>query len=77
MKKMILAGFAATLIVGCSDPVPPVEDPKNIVVGGQPMTQRAFVDKYCTDKTDHETCVKVRRAMVAGATRSETGVPRF
>ncbi|WUR13802.1 hypothetical protein E7V67_001470 [[Empedobacter] haloabium] len=77
MKQLAFAGALALLLAGCSDPVPEVDDPKKIVVNGTPMTQKAFVDQYCADKAEHPTCVKVRRAMVAGATRSSDGIPRF
>jgi len=77
MKKIILAGLVSALAVGCGKQIPSVDDPNNIVVAGESMTQQAFVEKYCNDQTQHETCVKVRRAMVAGSTRSKSGVARF
>lgn len=80
MKRILTVGAIAVLLVGCApepDPVPPVDDPRNIVVDGQPMTPREFVEKYCADKTGHETCVKVRRAMGADATKSKSGAARF
>lgn len=80
MKRILMVATIAGLLVGCApepDPVPSVDDPRNIVVDGQPMTPRAFVDKYCADKTGHETCVKVRRVMGADATKSKSGPARF
>lgn len=80
MKRILTVGAIAVLLVGCApepDPVPPVDDPRNIVVDGQSMTAQAFVEKYCTDKTGHETCVKVRRAAVADSTKSKSGATRF
>jgi len=77
MKKIVLTVAVALFVGGCNDPVPHVEDPRNIVISGQPMTPRAFVDKYCADQTDNENCVKVRRAMVADSTKSRHGVARF
>ncbi|WEF31465.1 hypothetical protein [Pseudoduganella chitinolytica] len=77
MKQLVFAGVLVALLAGCSDSVPEVDDPKKIVVNGTPMTQKAFVDQYCADKAEHPTCIKVRRAMVAGATRSADGIPRF
>lgn len=80
MKRLLTVATVATLLVGCApekDPVPQVADPRNIVVDGQPMTAQAFVERYCADKTGHETCVKVRRSMVADATKSKNGAARF
>ncbi len=75
---MVCAFISATL-AACSDPVPPVADPvpKQIVAKGETLTQQQFLEKYCADQTDNATCVKVRRAMSAGATRSESGPKRF
>jgi hypothetical protein len=69
----------AAALAGCSDPVPSVPDPvpKQIAVDGETLTQQQFAEKYCADQTNHETCIKVRRAMVAGATRSDSGAKRF
>jgi hypothetical protein len=78
MKNLLALGLLAVVVVGCSpDPVPTVDDPRNIVVDGQSMTPQAFVEKYCSDKAGHETCIKVRRAMVADATKSKNGAARF
>lgn len=78
MKLKALVGLAVlAVLAGCSDPVPKVDDPRNIVVDGQAMTAMAFVEKYCADKAEHETCLKVRRAMVADATKSKAGAKRF
>ena len=77
MRAMICAGAVALVLAGCNDPVPYVDDPRNIVVSGQAMTPRAFVDKYCDGQTDNANCVKVRRAMVADSTKSKHGVARF
>ena len=78
MKKLMFASLAvAAALAGCSDPVPKVADPKNIVVNGETMTQQAFLEKYCTGQTLHETCVKVSQAMVIESTKSKNGIPRF
>lgn len=76
MKRVFVA-FSALLLVACAekDSVPKVEDPNSIVVDGAPMGQLAFVEKYCEGKTDHETCVKVRRSLLINST--EGAVPRF
>ena len=57
--------------------VPDVADPSNIVVAGQPMTQQAFLKRYCMGKTFDETCVKVSRQMSIESAKSKTGIPRF
>lgn len=78
MKKTICAALVATAFAGCSDSVPAVPDPvpKQIVAGGETLTQQEFAEKYCAGQTNNETCVRVRRAMVAGATRG-AGAKRF
>lgn len=79
MKKIaaiVLVAFG-TALSGCGSSVPKVDDPHNIVVDGKPMTQGEFVEKYCSGKTDEETCVKVRRAAFADSSRDKNGTPRF
>lgn len=76
MKKYFSLIAALTLTLSaCSDSVPKVDDPHNIVVDGNKMKAVAFLKKYCEGKTVHETCVKVQRAMVQDSTKGE--VPRF
>lgn len=77
--RISVVASVALLLTACSDRVPPVEDPvpKQIVVGNETFTQQQFIDKYCNDKTQDETCLKVRRAMVAGSTRSNGAPVRF
>lgn len=54
---LVLIGIAA-----CSDSgVPHVEDYRNIVVDGQPITHRAFLKKYCPEGIIDQTCDKVRK----------------
>ena len=77
MKKLIFASACVLLGAGCSDPVPSVNNPHNIIINGESMTQQAFLEKYCAGKTQHETCNKVYRAMIADSTHSEHGVSRF
>jgi hypothetical protein len=78
MRIKILAFAAICLVAGCSSKsIPDVPDPHNIVVDGNKMTQQLFVEKYCADQTDNETCVKVRRAMVGDSTKSKSGPTRF
>lgn len=49
------------LVTGCGekDPVPAVADVANIVVDGEHMTPRQFIDKFCIKRTDHPTCAAV------------------
>jgi hypothetical protein len=75
--KIILSILTGLILVACGDSVPKVMDPENIVVDGKSMTQREFVDQYCREQTDNESCVLVRRAMVAGSTKSKNGTIRF
>jgi hypothetical protein len=77
MKSVISASVLVLLVVGCSDSVPNVQDPHNIVIAGESITQQAFLEKYCAGKTQHETCNKVYRAMIADSTHSKRGVGRF
>jgi hypothetical protein len=81
MNKIISAALlaVATALSGCSNPVPSVPDPVplRITVDGQTLTQQQFLEKYCAGQSVNETCVRVSRAMAAGATRSESGPKRF
>lgn len=78
MKRLSLMTFAAALVLaGCSDGVPKVVDPHNIVVDGKPMTQQQFLDTYCKGKKDSETCLIVAKAMTEDSTKSKNGPPRF
>lgn len=78
MKIFVLAGIFGICLFACTDDsVPHVEDPKNVVVNGEPMTHRVFIEKYCIGKPDNETCIKVQNAGSAAAVRSKTGIPRF
>jgi hypothetical protein len=65
------------LLSACGDSVPHVSDPENIIVDGQKMTQRDFVEKYCAAKTDEESCVLVRRAMFTSSGKGKTPSIRF
>ncbi|UVW30684.1 hypothetical protein [Massilia sp. H6] len=78
MKFIMIATALTFCISACEfDSVPHVADPKNVVVDGEPMTQRAFVEKYCIGKPLNETCIKVQSALSASNAKSKTGVPRF
>jgi hypothetical protein len=78
MKNLVLAAMFGISLAACKDDsVPYVEDPKNVVVDGKPMEQRAFIEKYCIGKPNNETCLKVQHAWSASGAKSKTGVPRF
>ncbi len=76
MKKLWFAALStAALLTACSDDVPTVEDPHNVVVDGEKMTQADFLQKHCVAKTGNENCEKVKNAMSKDATKG--AVPRF
>lgn len=78
MKILTLATLLGVCLCACTDnSVPYVKDPDNVVVDGVPMTQDAFIDKYCVGKFNNETCIRVQNARSASFARSKTGVPRF
>ncbi|WP_333878393.1 hypothetical protein [Methylobacter sp.] len=78
MKNIcIIALFTTVLLTACSkdetpkDEVPKVEDPHNIVIDGQKMTQANFLQKYCVGKVNNENCAIVGNAMGMDATKGE------
>ncbi len=76
MKNIFIITLISTvLLTACSDGIPKVEDPHNVVVDGQKMTQAAFLQKYCIGKEYNETCGQVQNAMSKDATKGV--VPRF
>lgn len=80
MTKIInTAAFilAAVVLAGCSDPVPAVADPHNIVVEGKAMTQQEFLNTYCQGNKDNPTCLTVTKAMAEDSTKSKNGPARF
>ena len=46
-------------VLACEREVPYVDDPNNIVVNGEKMSQTDFINKYCAGKEKHPTCSKV------------------
>jgi hypothetical protein len=46
-------------VLACEREVPHVDDPHNIVVNGEEMSQADFLDKYCIGKENNPTCSKV------------------
>lgn len=78
MKIEISVILCGILLSACTDnSVPHVDDPDNVVVNGEPMTQRAFIEKYCIGKPQNETCLKVQHASALASVRSKNGIPRF
>lgn len=72
MKFKLYAAIGAVILVSaCSDSVPHIEDPHNIVVDGKSMTQAEFLETYCAGKGGNETCVKVLIAKRKDSTRGE------
>lgn len=74
MKRIFALVVPALLLAACGDSVPKVEDPHNIVVDGQPMTQAAFIEKYCAGKSDNATCMTVLAAKRQDSTRGKETV---
>ncbi len=67
---LLIAVIPALLLAACGDDgVPKVEDPHNIVVDGQKMTQTDFIKKYCSGKANNETCMRVLQAKQQDSTR--------
>lgn len=63
---IFLASMAAIAsLQGCTknevDGVPNVADVKNIVVDGQSLTPREFLDRYCVMHEMNETCAAVAK----------------
>jgi len=69
----VLAAF--TLLAGCGDDVPKVQDPDRIVIRGKLLSQQEFLQTYCKDKTSNATCAKVSESMVASS-KAKGGVAR-
>ncbi|SEO25943.1 hypothetical protein SAMN05216404_11566 [Nitrosospira multiformis] len=51
--------FPAIAFLACEREVPYVDDPNNIIVSGEKMSQTDFLNKYCIGKEDNPTCSKV------------------
>ena len=51
--------LSGIVVLACGQEVPSVDDPHNIVVNGEKMSQADFLDKYCIGKENHPTCSKV------------------
>lgn len=77
MKMQILTLTGLLTLVACSDGVPAVQDPRNIVVDGNKLTAQEFLARYCANKVGHPTCEAVRKVTIQDATKSKTGPARF
>lgn len=73
--KNILAMIGIMCLSACDQGVPKVNDPHNVTVNGEKMTQLAFLDRYCVEQVADPTCSKVRHAMRKDSSRG--AVPRF
>lgn len=76
MKFQDLLLVVGVLILnGCSDDVPnvPPQDVKanKIVVAGERLSYRQFLDRYCVGKATHETCVQIRMAETAAMAKHD------
>jgi PBP1b-binding outer membrane lipoprotein LpoB len=77
MKKILTVTLLTIFLAACSDDVPKVEDPHNVIVDGQKMMQADFLQKYCVGTELNETCARVKNAMAMDSTRSSSGIKRF
>jgi len=57
------------------DEVPRVDNPHDVVVDGQNITQANFLQKYCINKEENENCIKVQNAMALDTIEGNS--PRF
>jgi hypothetical protein len=62
---------------GCGQKVPDVADHRQIVVDGKPLSAAEFLETYCKDKADNDTCQKVRRGVIADSTKKKNAAARF
>ena len=74
-KILFLVPAIIGLLSACTDDVPTVDDPHNIVINGEKIKQTDFIKKYCIDKPTNGTCLKVEHAISQDATKGEA--PRF
>jgi len=74
-KFLFLVPAIIVLLSACTDDVPAVDDPHNIVVSGQKLKQFEFLQKYCVEKPNNGTCLKVKNAMALDSAKGD--VPRF
>lgn len=61
-------------LMACSKGVPNISDPHNIEVDGQKLTQKEFLEKYCTKEQGNATCIQVSNAM--GLDAAKGGTPK-
>lgn len=70
MRTLSSVALLCVFLAGCGKSIPDVDNPRQIVVDGKPMTARAFLDKYCQGQVLHPSCAAVSGAMMADATRA-------
>ena len=51
--------LSGIFVLACEREMPHVDDPDNIVVDGEEMSQTDFISKYCIGKENGLTCSKV------------------
>ena len=72
MKKlMLISALPLLLLAACRNDVPKVDDPHKIVVDGSPISQKDFMNRYCTGKTNNQTCYAVSKALLQDATKGK------
>lgn len=71
MRTFTLLALLPALLLAACDDVPTVSDPHRVVVRGQPMTQVAFLQRYCQGQDLHPTCAKVAQAMLQDASHGK------
>jgi hypothetical protein len=74
-KILFLVPAMIGLLSACTDDVPTVDDPHNIVISGQKVKQFEFLQTYCVENPANGTCLKVKNAMALDSAKGE--VPRF
>lgn len=65
MRTIFMGVVALTLLAGCGDDVPAVQDADRIVLRGKLVSQQEFLQTYCQNKSTNATCAKVKASMVA------------
>ena len=70
-KSLLLSVLPVVVLAACGDGVPKVDDPHKIVVDGNPISQKDFMNRYCTGKTNNQTCYAVSKALSQDATKGK------
>ncbi len=69
MRTLSSITMLCTMLAGCGQHIPDVDNPRKIVVDGKPMTARDFLNRYCQGQLLHPSCVSVSRVIAKDATR--------